>query len=467
MRSRWSRPARSCTTSSGTTTRKANPRALDPKNWVGDGQRTIDEMGFFWIGWVELTEEEYKQQLEERKAARQRDHRVAAAAASVARRPAAGACSPRRPAAPAVSCHAACPLARKSAWRSIFEAAAAAARRRGDVRQRCARPVRPAGGVHQQLQVQPRPGHPAGLRRLVAGRRRQRQHAFRLLEPQLRGAAGDSGWARTTGSSRAGPIAGSPRSSTRARNRNLFTVNVPKTFGAKEELVWTVTFNGQTERAIGWRQAEWEIDPAGGASGGGNTDPERVANKPPALTIEPPAAVRLPTAAALVAVITDDGLPKPRPRAKPAVGQETPPTLQGGTDAPVNVPQVALRLPAAAEPGRRHRSSPRNGRDVDRVARPGRSRVRAALRPAKDGQGADQRHIQHARRVCAPGRALTTARRRHYTHRRRSRCPEERRRPAVAEPAGSLEWSAPTARLIRTKRARPGASFESIETQQE
>jgi hypothetical protein len=51
---------------------KTNPRALDPKNWVGDGQRTIDEMGFFWIGWVELTEEEYKQQLEERKAARQR-----------------------------------------------------------------------------------------------------------------------------------------------------------------------------------------------------------------------------------------------------------------------------------------------------------------------------------------------------------------------------------------------------------
>jgi hypothetical protein len=49
-----------------------NPRALDPKNWVGDGQRTIDEMGFFWIGWVELTEDEYKQQLAERKAAQQR-----------------------------------------------------------------------------------------------------------------------------------------------------------------------------------------------------------------------------------------------------------------------------------------------------------------------------------------------------------------------------------------------------------
>jgi hypothetical protein len=47
----------------------ANPRALDPKNWVGDGQRTIDEMGFFWIGWVELTEEEYKAELAARKAA--------------------------------------------------------------------------------------------------------------------------------------------------------------------------------------------------------------------------------------------------------------------------------------------------------------------------------------------------------------------------------------------------------------
>ncbi|MBM3776838.1 MAG: hypothetical protein FJW23_01190 [Acidimicrobiia bacterium] len=47
--------------------RPTNPRATDPKNWVGDGQRTIDEMGFFWIGWIELTEEEYKQQLAERK----------------------------------------------------------------------------------------------------------------------------------------------------------------------------------------------------------------------------------------------------------------------------------------------------------------------------------------------------------------------------------------------------------------
>ena len=44
----------------------ANPRASDPRNWVGNGNRTVDEMGFFWIGWVELSDEEYRQELAER-----------------------------------------------------------------------------------------------------------------------------------------------------------------------------------------------------------------------------------------------------------------------------------------------------------------------------------------------------------------------------------------------------------------
>ena len=49
-------------------TNKFNP---DPRTWVGDGGRTIDEMAFAWIGWYDLTEEEYKQRLAERKAERQ------------------------------------------------------------------------------------------------------------------------------------------------------------------------------------------------------------------------------------------------------------------------------------------------------------------------------------------------------------------------------------------------------------
>ncbi len=49
-------------------TNRVNP---DPSNWVGNGiTRTIDEMAFAWIGWHDLTPEEYEQAIEERKARR-------------------------------------------------------------------------------------------------------------------------------------------------------------------------------------------------------------------------------------------------------------------------------------------------------------------------------------------------------------------------------------------------------------
>jgi hypothetical protein len=53
-----------------TTANKFNP---DPKNWVGAGTgRTIDEMGFSWIGWYDMTDDEYKAELAARKALQQR-----------------------------------------------------------------------------------------------------------------------------------------------------------------------------------------------------------------------------------------------------------------------------------------------------------------------------------------------------------------------------------------------------------
>jgi hypothetical protein len=128
-------------------------------------------------------------------------------------------------------------------------------------------------------------------------------------------------------------------------NRNLFTVNVPKGWPANREVIWTLTVNGKTQKAYGWLKPEWEIDPAGGAGGGGgSTSPERLANKPPSVTLDPVANVKLPGTATLTATIADDGLPKPRPdgaRRGSVVGQETPPTLQGGVQAPVNVPALA------------------------------------------------------------------------------------------------------------------------------
>jgi len=50
----------------------ANRGNVDPTNWAGDGQRTIDEMAFAWIGWYDMTDEEYEAELAEREAVRKR-----------------------------------------------------------------------------------------------------------------------------------------------------------------------------------------------------------------------------------------------------------------------------------------------------------------------------------------------------------------------------------------------------------
>lgn len=139
-----------------------------------------------------------------------------------------------------------------------------------------------------------------------------------------------------------GPDRGQPAFFYNRTHRNVFTVTVPKEWDAKEEVVWTVTHNGKAERAVGWLQPEWEIDPVGGASGGGSTDPERVINTPPTIAINPVQRVRLPATASLLSTVSDDGHPKPRPRGKPATGQDSP-TLQGGIEPPVNVPAAVSR----------------------------------------------------------------------------------------------------------------------------
>jgi hypothetical protein len=144
-----------------------------------------------------------------------------------------------------------------------------------------------------------------------------------------------------------GPDRGQPTFFHTRVNRNLFTVTVPKDWG-KQDVVWTVTAHGKTQKAVAWLQPEWEIDPVGGAAGGGRTSEELVKNRPPTITIGPVQPLTLPSTLTLTATVTDDGLPKPTGTRKPAVGQETPPILQAPTDAPVNVPI----LPADARGGR-------------------------------------------------------------------------------------------------------------------
>ena len=47
---------------------RANPFNPDPDQWVGYGDRTVDEMAHAWMNVFYLTDDEYKQLLEERKA---------------------------------------------------------------------------------------------------------------------------------------------------------------------------------------------------------------------------------------------------------------------------------------------------------------------------------------------------------------------------------------------------------------
>ena len=123
-------------------------------------------------------------------------------------------------------------------------------------------------------------------------------------------------------------------------HRKEFSVRIPSDWG-KKELVWSVTVEGVTEKAIAWLQPEWEIDPI---YAGKTRNAESLKNRPPSMRLDVPSAVTLPDALTLAATVEDDGLPTPR-RGPPtrAIGQETPPTLKPLPDqpeVPVNVPTV-------------------------------------------------------------------------------------------------------------------------------
>jgi len=148
-----------------------------------------------------------------------------------------------------------------------------------------------------------------------------------------------------------GPDRGQPAFFYNRLQRNVFSVTVPRNWGPKAEVVWTLTHHGKTERAVGWLQPEWIIEPFGGASGGGRTDPDRARNEPPTIAIDRVQPLRLGASAEqsvaavtvnLATTVSDDGLPKPgggRGRGRPATGQDSP-SLRDGITPPVNVPEL-------------------------------------------------------------------------------------------------------------------------------
>lgn len=117
-----------------------------------------------------------------------------------------------------------------------------------------------------------------------------------------------------------GPDQGQPTHFFPRRNRFVFRVHVPKDFGEKE-LVWTLATHGKTVKAYGTLRQDSLIDnmvltSETGAIGAGVSNPEIRANKPPVLEAAGDRVrnVRLGETLTLSAHVTDDGVPKPRPR---------------------------------------------------------------------------------------------------------------------------------------------------------
>ena len=118
-----------------------------------------------------------------------------------------------------------------------------------------------------------------------------------------------------------GPDAGQPTHFLPRRNRFVFRVPVPEGFDEDDELIWTLTTAGVTEQAYATLRLDYLVDDLvqaseQGALGAGRSDPTMRANTAPVLRIEGDRTrrVRVGEPLALVAVASDDGVPKPRRR---------------------------------------------------------------------------------------------------------------------------------------------------------
>ena len=114
------------------------------------------------------------------------------------------------------------------------------------------------------------------------------------------------------------PDQGQPSHFLPRRNRFIFSVRVPKDFGNKE-LVWTLTSQGKTQKAYGSLRLDLVIENVDimsetGALGAGSSNPELRADKAPIVKIDGSKSrtAKVGQPLQLVAVVTDDGVPKVR-----------------------------------------------------------------------------------------------------------------------------------------------------------
>jgi hypothetical protein len=152
-----------------------------------------------------------------------------------------------------------------------------------------------------------------------------------------------------------GPDAGQPTHFLPRRNRFVFKVAVPKGFTEKDEMIWTLTTKGKTEKAYATLRTDYFIDDLviaseTGALGAGSSSPEVRSNKPPVAAIEGAKArtVRVGQPLALVALVTDDGIPKRR-----GSGQTTTASRTAAAAAAGGSPERAAPANPAYNPPRR------------------------------------------------------------------------------------------------------------------
>jgi len=103
------------------------------------------------------------------------------------------------------------------------------------------------------------------------------------------------------------------------RNRFVFRVRVPEGFGDRDEMIWTLTSHGKTEKAYASLRLDYVIDDVvkaseTGALGAGTSSPEVRGNRPPRLRLDPaiPRTVKVGQSLTLTANVEDDGIPKRR-----------------------------------------------------------------------------------------------------------------------------------------------------------
>jgi len=115
-----------------------------------------------------------------------------------------------------------------------------------------------------------------------------------------------------------GPDQGQPTHFQPRRNRFMFRIRVPKDFGS-QEFVWTLIANKKTTRAYASLRPDLVIENVDimsetGALGAGTSSPEIRANQAPVVKLEgeKTRSAKVGQPIQLVAIVTDDGVPKAR-----------------------------------------------------------------------------------------------------------------------------------------------------------